>query len=465
MPYPNEHAARINDPGKYEKIRRVNDKFGSGIDALFGIGKDGKSEVQAIRFNKKKFTAEEAKKWLSEHDYKTSEFSEASRQDSADIEEVIRYDRSSMGKTYKTDDGFLRSDAVITRTGIFKYKNPDGSTRRELRLPEEVFKEDSVDSMKMIPIVNNHPFLETHDESDKLITTANVSKFQVGYTGENIRRDGENVRSTLTITDPKAIEAVEKQGRNKLSLGYKTDLVMESGTYNGDAYDCIQTNIRNNHLALVDIPRAGMVAAIEFDSADVNEDFIQPTHKEAVMPKVNLDGIDYEAAPEVINALAKAKQTVADLTVKNDGLNKETDKVRADSDTLRAENETLKKRDISTEIVAGVKGRLALERSAAICLDGEDVSSLSDAEIRVKVIAKQFPEIKLDGKSVDYVNGCFDNAVAIITKNKEDAGIRDQRRQSGSESVNNDGKDSDPDKARDRYIARLKNGGKAPEKK
>lgn len=76
-PYPNEHAMRLNDPGKYDKVRRQNDKFGSGIHAIFGVTADGKTELQAIRFSSDKFSAEEAKEWLEEHKYKTGGFEEA----------------------------------------------------------------------------------------------------------------------------------------------------------------------------------------------------------------------------------------------------------------------------------------------------------------------------------------------------------------------------------------------------
>ena len=70
MPYPNEHAARMNDPGKYKQIRRQNDKFGPGIHAIFGILEDGGTELQAIRFDRSKYTPKQARKWLKEHDYK-----------------------------------------------------------------------------------------------------------------------------------------------------------------------------------------------------------------------------------------------------------------------------------------------------------------------------------------------------------------------------------------------------------
>ena len=42
MPYPNEHAARITDPGQYEKFARKN--IAPGIDIILGIS-GGKSET------------------------------------------------------------------------------------------------------------------------------------------------------------------------------------------------------------------------------------------------------------------------------------------------------------------------------------------------------------------------------------------------------------------------------------
>lgn len=71
MPFPNEHAARQNDPKKYKRFRRQNNKFGVGIHAIFGITQDNKAEVQSIRFDSSKFSEEQARKWLKNHKYKT----------------------------------------------------------------------------------------------------------------------------------------------------------------------------------------------------------------------------------------------------------------------------------------------------------------------------------------------------------------------------------------------------------
>ena len=68
MPYPNEHAARLKEPDQYEDWARQNDRFGKGVDAIWGI-KRGKPQLQALRFDKETFTAAEAKKWLKSHNY------------------------------------------------------------------------------------------------------------------------------------------------------------------------------------------------------------------------------------------------------------------------------------------------------------------------------------------------------------------------------------------------------------
>jgi len=78
-PYPNEHACRLEDPDKYIRFRRGNDKFGKGIHAIWGVqGGDKPVELQAIRLDKEKFTVPEARAWLKEHEYKCILFEPAS---------------------------------------------------------------------------------------------------------------------------------------------------------------------------------------------------------------------------------------------------------------------------------------------------------------------------------------------------------------------------------------------------
>ena len=58
-------------------------------------------------------------------------------------------------------NGFLNVLANLTRTGVFTYfeKSPDGTVRviRQLRHPDEVFAETTLNSLMGLPATNNHP--------------------------------------------------------------------------------------------------------------------------------------------------------------------------------------------------------------------------------------------------------------------------------------------------------------------
>lgn len=73
MPYSDLHSARILDPKDFDKFAFVKDKFGPGIHVNFGI-KDGKAVVQSIRFDAKKFTPAEVKKWTEKNKFKIIKF-------------------------------------------------------------------------------------------------------------------------------------------------------------------------------------------------------------------------------------------------------------------------------------------------------------------------------------------------------------------------------------------------------
>jgi len=75
MPYANEHAARIHDPGKYTRFRRQTIR--PGVDVIFGVTSAGKAEIQSYRFAKSKYTAEQAQSWLKEHNVKPIKFEPA----------------------------------------------------------------------------------------------------------------------------------------------------------------------------------------------------------------------------------------------------------------------------------------------------------------------------------------------------------------------------------------------------
>ena len=77
MPYPNEHAARILEPGSCEDKSFRRKRVTDGVSLIL-CKQDGKMVAQAYRFDKDKFSAEEAKAWLAKHDIKHKSFEGAS---------------------------------------------------------------------------------------------------------------------------------------------------------------------------------------------------------------------------------------------------------------------------------------------------------------------------------------------------------------------------------------------------
>ena len=117
-------------------------------------------------------------------------------------------------KTYFTDEGYLIDHPILTSCGIFEYTNPDGSIRRELRLPEHVFEEKSLKSYKGKPIII------THDAG--VVSKDNVDKEQIGTILTEGYQDKDDVRAEIIIHDT---DAMKQCGLKELSLGYSLDLV------------------------------------------------------------------------------------------------------------------------------------------------------------------------------------------------------------------------------------------------
>lgn len=168
-----------------------------------------------------------------------------------------RIDSISIDGTYYTEEGYLVDHPIVTTCGIFEYKNEDGSTRRELRLPEEVFAKESLESYK------GQPIIITHDAGE--VDKNNVHREQIGTIMSEGYREGNNVRCEIIIHDTNALQ---RCGLKELSLGYSLDTDDAPGVYRGEKYDCVQKNIKINHLALVREARAGEAARLNIDSKD-----------------------------------------------------------------------------------------------------------------------------------------------------------------------------------------------------
>ena len=458
MPFPNEHAARLTAPGKYIRFRRHADKFDPGVDGMYGVPEDGEAELHSLRFDEAKFTPEEARAWLQKHGHATLAFEAAEKKEDGLTpgafiaeDEVLRFDRISLpGKIQRTDEGFIEADPVVTRTGVFKYCMPDGVIRRELRCDEEVFAEDSLRSARMIPITNDHP--------KTFVRPKNAKALAVGWTGENVRRDGTNVRAPIKITTEEGIKAVEG-GRKQLSLGYKCAVERKDGELNGEKYTHIQRRIRYNHLALCDVARAGAQATLRLDSVDAVMVSEEERKETRTMPgkMVKLDsGIAYECPPEVEAAYNVKTKELTETTEKRDALQTELDTLKGKHDGLKKEKEELEKKDSGKEIAEAAKVRVGLLGTVAKMVSEEEakkLDSMTDDELRIAAIKATDKDFDPEGKSADYLQARFDGASTTFNK----AGSSKSKQGKtvvGSGTHRQDEDEGDPDKARDTMIRR-----------
>lgn len=325
--------------------------------------------------------------------------------DSAD--DGFRFDAGEVIGTGKIDPdtGFLHVEAKVTRTGVLTYRFPDGSVRRELRSPREVFDADSLASLKLRPTTNDHPYKEPR----MLVTSENAKRLQTGHLGESIAHDGRWVTAPIVVTDGVTIEAIRK-GRRQLSCGYRRNIIWNPGVFEGQAYDCEQVMIRYNHVAHVDSARVGAEASISLDAKDAWEEI---STEDSRMVKVVLDGIQYDAAPEVQRALEKAQGEVTRLTTESktaiDAANAKVDTLQAAVDSSKTEIANLKAQNSDEAIQKRIRERSSLEMNAKRFLASDvKLDSISDAEIRKTVIKTVNKDVVLDGKSDAYIDAAFD---------------------------------------------------------
>ena len=201
-----------------------------------------------------------------------------------------RYDSIPLGETYFTPEGYLIDHPILTRVGIFEYKNPDGSIRRELRLPEEVFAPESLASYKGKPVILTH--------EAGVIDSDNVQQEQIGTILSEGTQDGDNVRAQIIIHDARKLD----YGLRELSLGYSLDLEETPGEWQGQPYDVIQRNIRVNHLALVEKARAGDSARLNIDGEDTQAE------KGGNTMSKRKDGLTPEEIAQLVEEYKKRKE-------------------------------------------------------------------------------------------------------------------------------------------------------------
>lgn len=338
---------------------------------------------------------------------------------------VSRLDSGRIDAAERTQQGFLKAPAYLTRAGVFTYTNADGSQRREWRSMAEVMRADSLASLISAPVTDKHPA--------EMVTAENRSKYDRGNLGDNIIRDGGKVAATMYIKDSRLISAVERGDMRETSCGYNCETtdgvgVVPAGEPDaGQRYDAVQSDIVYNHVAVVPMGRAGSSIGLRLDAA--GNSVVPPVEghsNEDKMTKERIDGIEYDVGTDAHRA-ACARRDEADkahateltaLKAERDRQQARADK--ADADALKAAEQLKAATDVRhLDALATARASLL---SGALAVLGTDVKldGKSDAEIKREVAIKANPTLKLDGKSEAYVEALFDAAILRGTEARND---------------------------------------------
>lgn len=220
---------------------------------------------------------------------------------------VIRYDRTGAldsDRVERTPQGGIRAPGRFTRTGVLDYQLPDGTTRREYRPPEEVFRPESMKSLIDAPVTHLHP-------PEGRVTAENYQRLSKGHVSTDIAsEDDKYLGGTCVVQDAAVVGLVENKDLGEFSAGYECRLDMTPGVSpEGEPYDAVQRDIKYNHVAL--LPRghgrAGTDCSLRLDSNGHSTD--------VVVPDNTTEKTHMELTPEELAAL-KALITVAPALVK-----------------------------------------------------------------------------------------------------------------------------------------------------
>lgn len=342
-------------------------------------------------------------------------------------------------------DGSYTGRACITNVGVFPYLDPEtGKMRFELRCPEAVFAAESLESIKGEPLCNEHP--------EELVDPKNYKKYVVGSVGTDVSHNETQVFAPVTINEAKAISDFESKKRG-LSCGYDADVVFAPvtfdaidgsggkvsyrcpGNYLGSDYDCIQTNIVHNHLALVKEGRAGDAARLRMDAALVRQDTTR--RKDTKMKTIHLDGgVVAEGPDDLVDAFVKLRLDAKDMEKKlSDAEEAKKDsegklgKLQATCDTMKeeldaklkelkdakAEAEAAKKESKSDEAIQALVVERTTLLDTAKSLKVEVKHTDSAAAVKTACLKVLSPNLKLDGKDEGYINTAFETALSFRT--------------------------------------------------
>jgi HK97 family phage major capsid protein/HK97 family phage prohead protease len=246
-PYPNEHAARLKEPGQYDELRRENDAGGDGVDFIYGI-KGDVSEIQAVRFDADTFTADQARAWLEDNDMTAIEFEEATGERS---EEAVNL-RDLEGQ-YKRAE-MVTFDEVEDRTYEFPFSSEYPVARY---FGNEILSHDGK-AANLERLNDAAPLLFNHNPD------CVIGVVERAYIDGDKRRGYARVRFSRNPFAQEVLGDVRDGVLRNVSFGYSIDKMEERG--GGDFVASAWTPYEISVVSIPADPGVGIGRSMESDS-------------------------------------------------------------------------------------------------------------------------------------------------------------------------------------------------------
>ena len=160
-------------------------------------------------------------------------------------------------RTIDLDGRMHISKSHISKAGVNPYYGREIPKYQELGLePDKIYKmlRDPGELAKGAKTFERNQILSKH-----IPVSADQPRkdFVVGSIGSNVEFNAPYLDADLCIWDAEAIAGIESEKVQEISGQYHYKPVMTTGTYQGEAYDGVMTEIIGNGIALVEAGRAG----------------------------------------------------------------------------------------------------------------------------------------------------------------------------------------------------------------
>lgn len=253
-----------------------------------------------------------------------------------------------------------------------------------LRDPGEL--EKAALTFDSLPLLMVHKAVSAREPARELI---------VGTTGTGTRFEAPYLKTGLTLWAEDGISMIDSGKQKQLSIGYRYRADMSPGVYEGMSYDGVMRDIIGNHVALVEVGRAGPDVVVS-DSNPFEENVMRNDKLIAALKPFLAQDANLAAVDAALSASLPSEGVTADEALR----------IATDAATT-ARIGLATKEEVTAQVNAAVSANVALfkAREAVRPLVGEVVAGDSAADV-YKFGLEQL-KVALDGVPAEAYGALF----------------------------------------------------------